>query len=327
MTLRGRFLLVAGGWLALALVLQTAIPLAYKSQLPDPVATHWGLTGAPNGAMPFWAHIATLLGLWALFAAILLIGIARSRVERRPRRQALAAMTAAAGVFVVGMSLAAVDANLNAPDWQHAKPLNWQIIAVLAVSVLAGAIGWRVGSPGPDVRTAAAGHPPSMSLKPYQKAVWFASASNPLMVGVALTLLPLAVMMSVGAIIGVPWLTWRLVLPLAVLGLVFGAVSSVRTRITDRGLAIGFGPFGWPVRHIAVGRIESAWSEHRRPMEVGGWGIRGLPGGSTIMIRGGETLVIRYTTGGELGVSADDAERGAALLNTLVAQRAGRSAS
>lgn len=325
MTLRGRFLLVAGGWLALALVLQTAIPLAYRSRLPDPVASHWGPTGTPNGAMPFWAHVATLLTLGAMFAAILLIGIARSRIERRPRRQALSAMTAAAGIFLVGMSAATTEANVGAPDWQHARPLSWQLISVLAASVIVGFVGWRLGSPGPDVRAASAAHPPSMLLRPYQKAVWFASASNPLMVGGALVLLPLTLMFAVGALLGVPWLTWRLVAPCAVIGLVFGAFSSVRVRITGRGLAIGFGPTGWPVRHIAIDRIESAWSEQRRPAEVGGWGVRGLPGGSTIMIRGGETLVIRYQTGGELGVSADDAERGAALLNALVAQQVGKS--
>jgi hypothetical protein len=40
------------------------------------------------------------------------------------------------------------------------------------------------------------------------------------------------------------------------------------------------------------------------------------------MLRGGECLVVRFASGGELGISIDDAQRGAALLNALIAQRA-----
>ncbi|MEU7854572.1 hypothetical protein [Nonomuraea sp. NPDC049141] len=65
----------------------------------------------------------------------------------------------------------------------------------------------------------------------------------------------------------------------------------------------------------------AAWSEVRYPSQVGGWGIRGLPGSATIMLRGGECLIIRYRSGGQLAVSVDDAERGAALINALIAER------
>ena len=39
-------------------------------------------------------------------------------------------------------------------------------------------------------------------------------------------------------------------------------------------------------------------------------------------MRRGECLVIKYRPGGELTISVDDAERGAALLNALIAERA-----
>lgn len=87
-------------------------------------------------------------------------------------------------------------------------------------------------------------------------------------------------------------------------------------------------PDGRPVRPARLAgaqdplsQIESAWSETRHPAEVGGWGIRGLPGSSTIMLRGGECLVIRYRSGGRLAISIDDAERGASLINALIAER------
>ncbi|MFD1535844.1 hypothetical protein ACFSJ0_02295 [Nonomuraea guangzhouensis] len=97
--------------------------------------------------------------------------------------------------------------------------------------------------------------------------------------------------------------------------------SSLTARVTGDGLAIGFGPLGWPVRRIRLSKIDRAWSEVRYPSQVGGWGIRGLPGSATIMLRGGECLIIRYRSGGQLAVSVDDAERGAALINALIAER------
>lgn len=64
--------------------------------------------------------------------------------------------------------------------------------------------------------------------------------------------------------------------------------------------------------------IRQDWTEQRRPSEVGGWGYRGPPGQATIMIRSGECLVIGYQSGGQLRISIDDAQHGAALLNALI---------
>lgn len=54
---------------------------------------------------------------------------------------------------------------------------------------------------------------------------------------------------------------------------------------------------------------------------MGGWGYRLSGLGTTVMLRRGECLVIRPRQGAEFAVSVDDAERGAALLNTLTTPR------
>lgn len=103
-------------------------------------------------------------------------------------------------------------------------------------------------------------------------------------------------------------------------GLAVLLFSAVRVQVGESGASIAFGPLRWPVRRVALSRIDTARSEERNPASVGGWGYRGLPGAATIMIRSGECLVLRYRRGGELGISVDDAERGAALINALLAE-------
>jgi hypothetical protein len=227
---------------------------------------------------------------------------------------------AAAGVFIVGLTYLTTRANLDLADWRHARPLGWPgLLAVLAVTVVAGYAGYRLGKLGPDTSAdPATTHPAAMKLDPHVRAVWVSSTTNQILGVPGLVALGFAVVLAAAAVVGAAGLSWHAPVAFGIAGLALTACSSVRVRVNERGLAIGFGPFGWPVRRIGLDRIDRAWAEPRRAMEVGGWGWRGLPGSSTIMIRGGDCLVVRYRSGGELGISVDDAERGAALLTALV---------
>jgi len=95
------------------------------------------------------------------------------------------------------------------------------------------------------------------------------------------------------------------------------AMSSVTVTVDTQGLGVVFGPFGRLRRRIALSRIVSARAENRSPGQAGGWGYRGLAGDTTVMLRGGQCLVVRYGSGKEFAVSVDDADHGAALLNSL----------
>ena len=55
MGLRGRFLSVAGGWFVLLTAVLVAVPLVLRDRLPEPMASHWGPSGAPDGSMSFAA--------------------------------------------------------------------------------------------------------------------------------------------------------------------------------------------------------------------------------------------------------------------------------
>ena len=61
---------------AAMLVALVVIPLPFAGDLPDPIATHWGSGGAPNGSMATWG-LVTLAA--ALFTVIWLVSLAAHR--------------------------------------------------------------------------------------------------------------------------------------------------------------------------------------------------------------------------------------------------------
>lgn len=318
MTFRSRCLLPAGLWTALVTGLLIAVPVLLRNRLPAPVAIHWGLSGEPDNAMPLGAVIAMSTALWVVLAGSGLTVAVRRGVRQRHRRAWLGASLAWGGVFVLGLMVLTVWANLDAGSWSRARPVTWQAALFLVVPLLAGWLGWLLARPGLDEAPESGSRAPSLRLRPGEKAVWVSSSGTGTgLVSAGLACLSGALVAAVVMALGVAVL-WVVPALFALVGLTCLAVSAVRVRITERGLAISFGPLGLPVRRIPLNRVDSARMEIRRPSEVGGWGIRGLPGRSTIMVRAGECLVVRYTSGGELGISVDDAERGAALLNTLV---------
>ncbi|WP_214417299.1 DUF1648 domain-containing protein [Sphaerisporangium fuscum] len=322
MTDRPRFVLLAGAWFVAVTVVLVAVPLALRDRLPEPLATHWGLSGRADRAMSFGSWLALVVVLWALIAGFAMYRVVRPAAgARRVRMRPAAALLAGAGAAALGLQWAGLAANLGRPDWRDAGPLGWQTLLVVAAAILAGTIGRLVVPSEPEDAAAAEVPGRRLRLRAGQRAVWISSASNPWSVGLAAAgLLGALVLAATGLTVPVAGATVTAG-PLAFVGVVGLALSRVGVRVSDKGLVISFGPLAWPRRTVALGRIQSARAEDRRPSEVGGWGFRGLPGMSTIMIRGGECLVVRYSSGGEIAVSVDDAERGAALLNTLVAER------
>ncbi|MEU7601034.1 DUF1648 domain-containing protein [Streptomyces sp. NPDC041003] len=317
---RARALGLAGWAVGVGAVL-VALPLAASARLPDRMATHWGGgvgdSGAPDGSMPFGESMAFPLAIWS----VLVLGTAVFAVTRARA----ATVLLPGGVFLAGAQASIVRANLDHEDWRQADPVDGRVLAVvLAVAVLAAFAGAMTDRRGPVAAVSPAADGPVMDIPAGERLVWLARTSNPWL---RLTAAVLGAVAAVAAIAGVGGLlgpVWQLVVPLGVASLTVLACSSVRARVTGQGLEVGFGPLGWPVRRWAAADIESARAEHRLPSQVGGWGYRLSGLGTTVMLRAGECLVVR-SRGKDFAVSVDDAARGAALLNTLVA--AARSTS
>ncbi|MBT2387715.1 DUF1648 domain-containing protein, partial [Streptomyces sp. ISL-11] len=112
---------------------------------------------------------------------------------------------------------------------------------------------------------------------------------------------------------------WVWSLAFLINGLMFLAFRALRVTVDRHGLTAGLPWLPRPRVRIPLDRIEGASSRDIRAVaDFGGWGYRAHPGRSGLVLRSGEALVARLTTGSEFAVTVDDAATAAALLNALV---------
>ncbi|MER6448131.1 DUF1648 domain-containing protein [Streptomyces venezuelae] len=301
-------------WAAGILALLVVLPLAARSGFEEPLATHWNASGEPDGAHPLWVVVLVPTAIWI----VLVTGAVCWRAARPWR----GAVLVSCGVLLTGEQISIVRANLHHADWRDADSVT---VGAVVTVVVAGAAG-LVGAVTNRRRTASGspGQGPRMDVPAGERRVWLASAENRwlYLVSAVTGLVALAALL-VG--LGDPTKPmWLLVVPFLLASLSVLACSSVRVRVTERGMDVAFGPLGWPVRRWDAAGIEWARAEDRTPVQVGGWGYRLSGLGTTVMLRGGTCLVIR-ARGKDFAVSVDDAERGAALLNSLAGAPAERS--
>ncbi|MER5930336.1 DUF1648 domain-containing protein [Streptomyces sp. NPDC002054] len=314
---------IAAIWAAGVLAALAALPPAASSRLPERLATHWSRE-SPDGAMPLWAASLFPALIWAVLA--LSVGVAGRRGGPAARPWAAATLLSG-GVFLAGVQASVVRANLDRAEWSDAGSVDTGVTITAVAAMAAGVLGWLAGRRGavrpPATETGGAGGAMKMEIPEGERFVWLSRAANPwLHLTAALTGL-VAVAAALAAAGGLIGLQWALIAPFGIASALTLFCSSVQARVTETGLDVAFGPFGWPVRHWAAQDIESARAESRTPAQVGGWGYRLSGLGTTVMLRAGECLVIHPRSGPEFAVSVDDAERGAALLNTVSARRAG----
>ncbi|WP_433441620.1 DUF1648 domain-containing protein [Nonomuraea sp. CA-141351] len=313
---------VAVVWGLAVTAVQVALSLALRDRLPDPLATHWGLGGRPNGSMSFPVFLAMELLIWAVVWLSALAAAERA-LARRQGRVLWWGVLFAMSVFSLGLKAVTLLANLDVAHWTEARLHGWQVPVVIVAAIGVAALAGYLGRGAPDDPAPDAGRPPLLQLRAGQRTVWVGHVANRWLALISV-LAPVAlVVLGLLYVVGVvPGEAAGRAVPALVILLVVGLLtSSVSVRVGDGRVVIQCGPLGWPARRIPLSRIESAWSETRHPSTVGGWGFRGLPGNRTIMLRGGECLVIGYRSGGRLAISVDDAVRGASLINALIAER------
>ena len=154
---------------AAMLVALVVIPLPFAGDLPDPIATHWGSGGAPNGSMPTWG-LVTLAA--ALFTVIWLVSLAAHRGGT------LLAPVAAVLYFLGGLLIAVMVttmlANRGAVSWTDAGAVGLGTVAlVVGVALVGGAIGWMLAGGRKKVfPEAESSRLPSIDLDADDVGVW-----------------------------------------------------------------------------------------------------------------------------------------------------------
>ncbi|MFI6156319.1 DUF1648 domain-containing protein [Kitasatospora sp. NPDC051170] len=309
----------AVAWTLGVTALLVTMPLAARDRLPEQVATHWN-GSAPDSSMSVTAAALFPAGVWLVMT---LVVAAAFRFRPGRARPVFAATLAGTGVLLTGAQASVVHANLDHTRWQDAAPLGLQVALTLLASGTAGALAWLAARRPAAAPAALPPGAPVLQLPAGERAVWLSHAAN-VPIQVAATILGLgAITVLLTSSTGLTDGHWPAAVCLALAAVALLLASSAHVRVTSQGLHVGFGPFGLPARHWALAELESARVEERGAGEAGGWGYRINDRGTTVMLRRGECLVVRTRRGTDFAVSVDDAERGAGLLNSLIATAAG----
>ncbi|MEU1003679.1 DUF1648 domain-containing protein [Streptomyces tibetensis] len=310
------------GWVLGILALLVALPLVAGSRLPDRLATHWDASsGKPDSSMPLWAASLFPALIWGVAAALVALMWWRARVTSSGGAGGwVGATLGSGGVMLLGGQASIVRANLDHADWREADSVTVSVVVTLVAAVGVGTAALLASRRTPAVVPTGGG--PTMEIPAGERFVWLSRTSNPWLHATAAVtgvVAMAAVVAGLGGLMGAE--AALLAGPFALASVLVLGFASVQARVSERGLEVTFGPLSWPARRWAADAIASARVETRTPSQVGGWGYRLSGLGTTVMLRSGECLVIRTHNGKDFAVSVDDAERGAALLNSLNAQR------
>ena len=289
---------------AVALAVLALLPFVLGwSSLPDPVASHWGLDGAPDGAMPrslVWLLPIAVVTLGAVLAVLF-------RADGRPSAES-AAILGVMGGIAIWIGLSTVILNRGAATWQEAGSFGLvQVLGVVGSSILFGWAGLILGRRWfPPAESAPVSSSPALVLSESERATWTGSTSArwPLFV-----LGPFAVVF-----LFLPG--WLKALAPLYLGLAF-LLARVEVKVDKAGLSVRLGG-ALTARRIGLDRISSARAIDLEPKEWGGWGYRMIPGGTAVVLRRGDGIEVSLEGGRKFAVTVDDAATGAALLNGLV---------
>ena len=321
---RIRILAISGFLPALIAIVGVVILLSW-TDLPDPVAVHWGPTGSPDGFSTLPA-IAAVFGVSVLVvAALVTFSVARLRASHRPSAQPrlLVGMSVWFAVLLTGVLVGSIALQRGLADATAAP----SVLPVLGAALVAAtALGFVAGllTPRPLALDTPPTEEPSLTLAPEERAV-FTRSITPSRVAIVSYAIATALVISAAVLVAVAGQP--------VLFVVIGIVSLVlvvsfaslnwRLRIARTGVLLratgGFPRFSVPIDEIAAASVVDV-----QPMgEFGGWGIRFGKGGRTgVILRSGESLEITRHTGRSLVVTVDDAVTAAGLINGLVQQRA-----
>ena len=290
--------------------------LAYRSELPERVATHYGIAGRPDGSMTteqFLIAVGVLMLIgWGACAFIAL--------TRRRFQPMVAPTLSFVGAFLValGSGILATTAigQRGLDSWQDASLSPWALIPWLAGSLIVGSAAAKIASSLPHLAdTGGDTAPPAMDLAPGERAFWTStmSAGWPLLLGAAVLVVGVILAQLMEPSIRL-WISIALLLP----GIAVITFSRIRVTADQSGLTVRYGFLGWPRTSVPLRRIATARAIDVHPTEWGGWGYRGnltLMNRAAVVLRAGPGIRLDLLDGKVFVVTIDDPDIPARLLN------------
>ncbi|AFA74018.1 hypothetical protein GPOL_c30030 [Gordonia polyisoprenivorans VH2] len=291
---------------------------AWRGDLPDPMASHWG-TGGVDGTSSIAGAIVTVVVVCVLAAALNTVA---SLAMSHPRQ--VRASVALINFLVVAIAgvIPAVAAGQRGVAAVHdvATPVV-PILLTLAIAAVVAAASWVLIPQWATAVGGPVGAVPAEDLASGERFYWQRSVGNSVVADVLLA----ATAVVLGIITAVTGVWWLLVVPaLIVLGAVL--MGTVRVRI-DRSAMTVRGALPWPRQEIAMADIVRAEVITVHALrDTGGYGrrlaIRGEGKGAWgFVVRSGEAVMVTRTDGRRDFVVVDDAATAAGLINAVLAQR------
>jgi hypothetical protein len=296
--------------------------LVERGDLPDPLASHWSLSGAPDGSTSIAAFTVLTLVLTVLSGAIA-FGVSRRAHPVAYEIAPAAGLATAFGGVWAAISVTTVRANAGVSVWSDARSNGLvTTVGVLAIAAAFGAASFQLARRLEHARPDGGGTArPTIGLRPTERAQWVGRCRStfawPMVIGfgTAAVVIP-----AVASLVGSPREAW-----IAVLSLVLAVAAlpfvSIRVVVDARGLRAELGPAGWPTVSFALDEIDAAeYVPDAVPVRSGGWGYRGsvrVFGRAALVLRRGEAIRLVLRGDRTFLVTVDDAATGAGLLNDL----------
>ncbi len=288
----------------------------WRSELPDPVATHFGFDSTADGFTSYgWVSAIPLI----IAAVGLVVGTAATAVARDSAVvRTIVGLLTGTTTFTTAITVMSVAAQRGLADAHDAR---WQWWTMIAAALIAIAVGWSAALIVPSWPSVPveSDTPPSYSdLAPGEQFIWTTTVTSRVQIVLAAVAIAATV---VGMVILRSWGFVVVVLVLISL-LMLGAL---RVVINRREVRISAWP-GWPRVVIPAESIERAdVVEVRAIRDYGGWGYRlgvrgALAGTKGFILRSGSALRIGRVDGRAEVVVIDDPHTAASLINSTVRQ-------
>lgn len=318
MTKRTRMLVVGVIVPLLIAAAAVVVMIAALPDLPDPVAVHWGPSGAPDRfGSPVGPVLLVGIGVLVYSAFAFVMARAQHTVNARIVLAAAPFLATVLGVITAG-GLLVQRGIADARDTPSILPV---VLVGFAAGIALAVVAWFVlpaadPAPAPDPADL-----PTLDLADGARAAWFQRVEPARWLGVLLVVVGLAALVGGGVAMWLAGSTAVLVVYLVVIGLiVVAAVSSLfwTVRVDGRGL-LARSALGFPRITVPLDDVESASSlAAGGARDFGGWGLRWAgPGRVGIILDSGPALEVRRKSGGSLTITVAHSERAAALLNSL----------
>ncbi|MDE0290797.1 MAG: hypothetical protein OXM88_19780, partial [bacterium] len=285
---------------------------AYRSDLPDRVASHFGISGRADDSMTPELFLV-VVGVLMVLGLGMCMAVALIRRRLQPMVVLGASFIGAfVGALAAGILATTAIGQRGLERWQEATLSPWALILWIGGSLVVGSAAAWIASSLPTADDPGTGMvPPIMELAPGQRAFWTSClyARWPLLLGLVALLVALGL-----AQLTEMWIGIVLLVP----AIAMTTFSRIRVTADRSGLQVRYGFLGWPRTSVPLRHIATARAIDVRPTEWGGWGYRGsltLMKRAAVVLRAGPGIRLDLHDSKVFVVTIDNPEIPARLLN------------